>query len=81
MNETTEVMIWHKPFEQWSLNCCGEFVSWVAEYIKENPDLKLKEAIDLFRMVMDTGYGEEPQSTERYATGWADARGIFGSGI
>ena len=81
MEETAEVMIWNKPFEQWSLNCCGEFVSWVAEYSKENPDLKLEEAVAAFRMVMDAGYCEEPVTYERYRYGWTDARGIFGSKI
>ena len=57
-----EIRQWHRPFEEWSLNCCGEFVTWVAGYSKENPDLKLEEAVTAFRMVMDAGYYEEPKS-------------------
>jgi hypothetical protein len=58
-----------------------EFMSWVAKYSEGSPDLKLEEAVAAFRMVMDAGYYEETvtyKTTERYATGWTDTRGIFG---
>lgn len=76
-----DIREWYKPLTEWNSICCMEFMGWVEGYKKDNPDLKLEEAVTAFRMVMDTGYYEEPQSTERYATGWTDARGIFGSKV
>lgn len=78
MEETAcDVKEWHKHFKEWNSYCCMEFMNWVANYSEENPDLKLEEAITAFRMVMDTGYGEE-LVLESYATGWTDMRGVFG---
>ena len=56
-----------------------EFINWVEGYKKECPDLKVEEAISVFRTVMDVGYCEEPE--RRHNWGWVDARGIFGSGV
>jgi len=78
MGKPAEIREWYKPLSEWNSYCCMEFMSWVANYSEGNHDLKLEEAVVAFRMVMDAGYYEEPQSTERYATGWTDSRGIFG---
>lgn len=55
---------WDKPLSEWNSFCCMEFMSWVAKYSEGNPNLKLEEAVTAFRMVMDTGYCEEPVSKQ-----------------
>lgn len=78
VEETAEVREWDKPLTEWNSTCCMEFMNWVHEYKKDNPDLKIEDAITAFRVVMDAGYCEEV-TYERYRYGWTDSRGIFGN--
>jgi hypothetical protein len=80
VEETAEVREWNKPLGNWNLGCCGEFVSWIASYVEQDPTVTVEEALKSFRMVMDTGYGDDViyKGKDRYTTGWTDSRGVFG---
>ena len=75
---------WYKPLSEWNSYCCMEFMSWVAKYSEGNPDLKLEEAVAAFRMVMDTGYCEEPETnpyTDALAHSMLHTKEVLAAGI
>ena len=82
MEETADVNAWHLPMERWDGWECSYFVKWFAEVGASFESMA--EVLDGYRAVRDVEASVQETVTykakERYATGWTDARGIFGSG-
>ena len=77
----SDIPDWYKPLTEWNSICCREFLGWLEEYKKENPNLTIEEALTGFRALMDVGYGDEVityKGKDRYAFGWTDPRAGFG---
>ena len=82
MEEAADVGAWHLPMEKWDRWECGYFVKWFAEVGASFNSMA--EVLEGYRAVRDVEASVETytyKTKERYATGWTDARGIFGSGI
>lgn len=81
MNESADVGEWHLPINNWSYWECEKFAKWMAEAYAGEIMGTMEEVLTGYRAVRDVEDSVATvtyKTTERYATGWTDARGVFG---
>lgn len=81
MSEEQDIPEWYTPIEGWSVWLHNDFILWLAEAFKDEPMGKLEEVLLQYRAVKDVQASVETvvyKGKDRYATGWTDARGVFG---
>jgi hypothetical protein len=75
---------WYLPMDKWSPFESARFVKWFAEAGDGAGFESMAQVLEGYRAVRDIEASVEEkvfEGKERYAHGWSDFRGIFGSKV